>query len=215
MSSDTNTTALKISLRARTYQLYWSGENSGDNFFLFFSRWKVKTHSWHSQVFETGLWIWSQLQREGNFKQVRKKFQEGEVNMERSVHEDVRPLPLPLAQGQAWTSRYDCHSCAKKDLENHLFIKFDQILLENAIWRQNISTFTSTKSNVFYMKSEFSPALSLSSPCLRGINVLVPRLNKSIIDGLAAEKPDFPYDTILLYSLITLLQGSWVRIFEW
>ena len=43
---------------------------------------------------------------------------------------------------------------------------------------------------------------------LRGINVLVPRLNKSIIDGLAAEKPDFPYDTILLYSLITLLQGS-------
>ena len=58
------------------------------------------------------------------------------------------------------------------------------------------------------MKSEFSPALSLSSPCLRGINVLVPRLNKSIIDGLAAEKPDFPYDTILLYSLITLLQGS-------
>ena len=116
MSSDTNTTALKISLRARTYQLYWSGENSGDNFFLFFSRWKVKTHSWHSQVFETGLWIWSQLQREGNFKQVRKRFQEGEVNMERSVHEDVRPLPLPLAQGQAWTSRYDCHSCAKKDL---------------------------------------------------------------------------------------------------
>ena len=165
MSSDTNTTALKISLRARTYQLYWSGENSGDNFFLFFSRWKVKTHSWHSQVFETGLWIWSQLQREGNFKRVRKKFQEGEVNMERSVHEDVRPLPLPLAQGQAWTSRYDCHSCAKKDLENHLFIKFDQILLENDIWRQNISTFTSTKSNVFYMKSEFSPALSLSSPC--------------------------------------------------
>ena len=42
---------------------------------------------------------------------------------------------------------------------------------------------------------------------LRGINVLVPRLNKSIIDGLAAEKPDFPYDTILLYSLVTLLQG--------
>ena len=34
MSSDTNTTALKISLRARTYQLCWSGENSGDNFFF-------------------------------------------------------------------------------------------------------------------------------------------------------------------------------------
>ena len=46
---------------------------------------------------------------------------------------------------------------------------------------------------------------------LRGINVLVPRLNKTIIDGLAAEKPNFPYDTILLYSLITLLQGGMGR----
>ena len=46
---------------------------------------------------------------------------------------------------------------------------------------------------------------------LRGINVLVPRLNKTIIDGLAAEKPNFPFDTILLYSLITLLQGGMGR----
>ena len=46
---------------------------------------------------------------------------------------------------------------------------------------------------------------------LRGINVLVPRLNKTIIDGLAAEQPDFPYDTILLYSLVTLLQGGMGR----
>ena len=46
---------------------------------------------------------------------------------------------------------------------------------------------------------------------LRGINVLVPRLNKTIIDGLAAEKPNFPYDTILLYSLVTLLQGGMGR----
>ena len=88
--------------------------------------------------------------------------------MERSVHEDVRPLPLPLAQGQTWTSRYDCHSCAikrynKEIIENHLFIKFDQVFLENDICRQNISTFTSTNSNVFFMKSEFSPALSWSS----------------------------------------------------
>ena len=134
-------------------------------FSLFFVKSKVKARHRCSQVFETGLWIWSQPQREGNIKRVRKKFQEGEVNMERSVHEDVRPLPLPLAQGQAWTSRYDCHSCAKKDLENHLFIKFDQILLENDICRQNISTFTRTNSNIFYLKSEFSPALSLSSPC--------------------------------------------------
>ena len=43
---------------------------------------------------------------------------------------------------------------------------------------------------------------------LRGINVLVPRLNKTIIDGLAAEKPNFPNDTILIYSLATLLQGG-------
>ena len=116
MCSDTNTTALRISLRAQPYQLYWNGENSGDNFFSFLSKSKLKARHWCSQVFETGLWIWSQLQREGNIKQIRKKFQEGEVNMERSIHEDVRPLPLPVAQGQAWTSRYDCHSCAKKDL---------------------------------------------------------------------------------------------------
>ena len=43
---------------------------------------------------------------------------------------------------------------------------------------------------------------------LRGINVLVPRLNKKIIDGLAAEKPEFSYDTILLFALVSLLQGG-------
>lgn len=43
---------------------------------------------------------------------------------------------------------------------------------------------------------------------LRGINVLVPRLNKTIVDTLAGEEPGFPYPVILTYSLVTLLQGG-------
>ena len=46
---------------------------------------------------------------------------------------------------------------------------------------------------------------------LRGINVLVPRLNKSIIDSLAGQQPEFPYTVILLYSLVTVLQGGMGR----
>ena len=46
---------------------------------------------------------------------------------------------------------------------------------------------------------------------LRGINVLVPRLNKAIMDALAADSPEFPYQVILLYSLVTLLQGGMGR----
>ena len=41
--------------------------------------------------------------------------------------------------------------------------------------------------------------------------MLVPRLNKSIIDSLAGQQPEFPYSVILLYSLVTVLQGGMGR----
>ena len=43
---------------------------------------------------------------------------------------------------------------------------------------------------------------------LRGFNVLVPRLNKQIVDALAAGDGSFPFDVILIYAGVKFLQGG-------
>ena len=43
---------------------------------------------------------------------------------------------------------------------------------------------------------------------LRGVNVLVPRMNKQIVDALAAGDGSFPYDVIIAFTGVKFLQGG-------
>jgi hypothetical protein len=66
------------------------------------------------------------------------------------------------------------------------------------------STTTTTTTNTTTTTTTFTTTATAT----RGVNVMVPRLNKQIVDGLAGDRPGFPYSLILLYSLVTLLQGG-------
>ena len=59
--------------------------------------------------------------------------------------------------------------------------------------------------NVFLQCVVFAVFLLIVS--LRVVNVFVPRLQRDIIDILAQENSPFPYDTILIYSVLKFLQG--------